>query len=100
MKPQTFPKVKEALKALKEQGHTLTIASSRRNKSLSELTHDLDIADYFSYLVGADDVAQAKTCGVTYGNGTRAELQEAEADYITSSFEELIEVLRTDEYFS
>ena len=131
MKPQVFPKVKETLSMLKEQGYTLTIASSRWHKSLSELTHDLDIAKFISYLVGADDVEKAKpnpepviktlaamgadasqtlvvgdmnvdilmglnagaiTCGVTYGNGTRKELEDAGADYIINSIDELIEI--------
>jgi len=130
MKPQVFPKVKETLSILKEQGYTLTIASSRWHKSLSELTNDLGIGDYISYLVGADDVEKAKpnpepvlktliatgfnanqtlvvgdmnvdilmgknagvkTCGVTYGNGTKRELEEAGADYIINSIDELIE---------
>ena len=43
MKPQVFPKVEETLMNLKEQGYTLTIASSRWHKSLSELTRDLGI---------------------------------------------------------
>ncbi len=60
MKPQAFPKVKETLAMLKEQGFTLTIASSRWHKSLSELTHDLGIATFLSCLVGADDVEKAK----------------------------------------
>lgn len=131
MKPQAFPKVKETLRMLKEQGYTLTIASSRWHKSLSELTHDLGIAEFISYLVGADDVehakpnpepvlktlaatgfkpsqalvvgdmnvdilmgsnAGAKTCGVTYGNGTRSELEEAGADDIINSIDELIDI--------
>lgn len=131
MKPQVFPKVRETLQALKEQGLTLTIASSRWHKSLSELTHDLQIAEYISYLVGADDVvkakpdpepvlktlsamgfkasealvvgdmnvdilmgrnAGAKTCGVTYGNGTKQELEEAGADYLIDSIDELLTV--------
>ena len=131
MKPQVFPSVRETLRALKEQGCTLTIASSRWHKSLSELTHDLAIAEYISYLVGADDVAKAKpnaepvlrtlsatgfsasetlvvgdmnvdilmgvnagahTCGVTYGNGTQRELEEAGADFIIDSIDKLIEI--------
>lgn len=131
MKPQVFPKVKETLPALKERGYTLTIASSRSHKSLIELTHDLKIADYISFLVGADDVEKAKpnpepvlktltatgfdasqtlvvgdmnvdilmglnagarTCGVAYGNGTKRELEEAGADYIIDSIDELIEI--------
>jgi phosphoglycolate phosphatase len=34
-----------------------------------------------------------KTCGVTYGNGSKRELEEAGADYIINSFEELIEIV-------
>ena len=132
MKPQVFPMVRETLLALKKQGLTLTIASSRWHKSLSELTHDLQIAEYISYLVGADDVlkakpnpepvlktlsamgfkasetlvvgdmnvdilmgknAGAKTCGVTYGNGTGKELEEAGADFLIDSIDELICIL-------
>lgn len=37
--------------------------------------------------------AGAKTCGVTYGNGTREELQQAGADYVINHFEELLEIL-------
>lgn len=37
--------------------------------------------------------AGAKTCGVTYGNGTRRELEEAGADYIIDSFDELMGLL-------
>ena len=132
MKPQVFPMVRETLLALKKQGLTLTIASSRWHKSLSELTHDLQIAEYISYLVGADDVlkakpnpepilkilsvmgfkasetlvvgdmnvdilmgknAGAKTCGVTYGNGTGKELEEAGADFLIDSIDKLICIL-------
>lgn len=130
IKPQTFPKVVETLSALKRQGLTLAIASSRSHASLVELTQDLGISDVISYLIGADDVekakpnpepvlnilaalgfdasetlvvgdmnvdilmgvrAGAKTCGVTYGNGTKRELEEADADYIIDSIDELIE---------
>ena len=37
--------------------------------------------------------AGTKTCGVTYGNGSKRELEEAGADYIINSFEELIEIV-------
>lgn len=133
IKPQVFPHVMETLSTLKEQGYTLTIASSRSHKSLSELTHDLDIAKYFSFLVGADDIEKAKpnpepvlftlsstgfdasqalvvgdmnvdilmgvnagtkTCGVTYGNGTIEELEEAGADYIINCIDQLTEILK------
>lgn len=131
IKPQAFPHVVETLFILKEKGFTLTIASSRSHASLSELTKEMGISDCISYLIGADDVENAKphpepvlktlaamqfeatetlvvgdmsvdilmgvnagtkTCGVTWGNGTRKELQEAGADYIIDSMEELIEI--------
>lgn len=131
IKPQAFPHVVETLFILKEKGFTFTIASSRSHASLSELTKEMGISDCISYLIGADDVENAKphpepvlktlaamqfeatetlvvgdmsvdilmgvnagtkTCGVTWGNGTRKELQEAGADYIIDSMEELIEI--------
>ena len=131
--PKAFPDVVKTLATLKEQGFTLTIASSRSHKSLTELTHDMGIAEYISYLIGADDVkdakpkpepvlktltalhfeasetlvvgdmavdvlmgthAEAKTCGVTWGNGTRKELEEAGADYIIDRIDELIEIVK------
>ena len=127
--PEAFPSVVKTLKALKEQGFVLTIASSRSRNSLTELTRDMGIADYISYLIGADDVKEAKprpepvlktlaamqfdasetlvvgdmavdilmganagtkTCGVTWGNGSREELTEAGANVIIDSMEELI----------
>ena len=129
--PEAFPSVVKTLKILKEQGFTLTIASSRSRNSLTELTHNMGIADYISYLIGADDVkeakpkpepvlktlatmqfeanetlvvgdmvvdilmganAGAKTCGVTWGNGTKEELQKAGADFIIDNMQELIEI--------
>lgn len=36
--------------------------------------------------------AGTKTCGVTYGNGTKRELEEAGADHIINSIDELISV--------
>ena len=37
-----------------------TIASSRSRNSLTELTHNMGLADYISLLLGADDVKEAK----------------------------------------
>lgn len=127
--PQPFPTVVETLTALKEQGYTLAIASSRSHASLARLVIDMGFADSITYLIGADDVAHAKpdpepvlnildtlgftaaetlvvgdmavdilmgsragakTCGVTWGNGTRHELSEAGADHIIERMEELI----------
>ena len=130
--PEAFPGVVKTLKILKEQGSILTIASSRSHNSLMELTHNMGIADYISYLLGADDVKEAKpkpepvlktlatmhydasetlvvgdmavdiqmganagtkTCGVTWGNGTREALNETGADYIIDRMEELIDIV-------
>ncbi len=129
IKPDAFPGVIETLAELSKQGYTLTIASSRSRASLVELTHNMGISDYISYLIGADDVVEAKpkpepvlktlvakgfsseetlvvgdmavdilmgssagarTCGVTWGNGSRKDLEEAGADFIIDSMEELL----------
>jgi len=131
MKPQSFPMVRETLTALKDQGYILAIASSRSHSSLEELSNRMGIADSLSYLIGADDVknakpnpepvlnilaafgmeasqtlvvgdmavdilmgirAGAKTCGVTWGNGTKEELEKAGANAVISSMSELMEL--------
>jgi phosphoglycolate phosphatase len=92
----------------------------------------MGIANYISFILGADDVKEAKpnpepvlktlaemsfdaaetlvvgdmavdiqmganagamTCGVTYGNGTKRELEKAGADYIINSIDELIGIM-------
>ena len=132
IQPEAFPGVVETLSFLHQKGFTLTIASSRSRNSLTELTRNMGIADYISYLLGADDVkeakpkpepvlktladmhydagetlvvgdmavdiqmganAGAKTCGVTWGNGTRDELVQAGADYIIDNMEELLRIV-------
>ena len=37
--------------------------------------------------------AGARTCGVTWGNGSRRDLEEAGADHIIDSIEELLSLL-------
>jgi phosphoglycolate phosphatase len=130
--PQAFPGVVETLSILHQKGLTLTIASSRSHSSLTELTHNMGIADYISYLIGADDVTEAKpkpepvlrtladmhfdasetlvvgdmavdiqmganagakTCGVTWGNGTKNELVNAGATFIINKMEDLIDIV-------
>lgn len=131
-KPQAFPQVKETMAALREKGFTLTIASSRSHASLVELTKEMQIAACVSYLIGADDVKNAKphpepvlntlaathfgadetlvvgdmpvdimmgahagarTCGVTWGNGSRQELEAAGADYVIDRMEDVWEAV-------
>ena len=134
IQPKAFPGVVETLSVLHQNGFTLTIASSRSRNSLMELTRNMSIADYISYILGADDVKEAKpkpepvlktlaempydasqtlvvgdmavdiqmganagtkTCGVTWGNGTKDELVQAGADYIIDNIEELIGIVKT-----
>lgn len=135
--PEAFPGVVETLSILHQNGFTLTIASSRSHNSLTELTRNMGIADYISYLLGADDVKEAKpkpepvlktladmhfdagetlvvgdmavdilmganagtkTCGVTWGNGTKDELKNAGATFIIDRMEEILENVQTSGY--
>ena len=56
----TFPHVIETLHQLHEQGYTLTIASSRSNRSLMEFVNDMHLNDVIPYVLGAEDVTHAK----------------------------------------
>ena len=57
-----------------------------------EATQTLVVGDMnVDILMGVN--AGTKTCGVTYGNGTKRELEEAGADYIINSINELIEIV-------
>ena len=58
--PEAFPAVVETLSILHQKGFVLTIASSRSRNSLMELTRNMGIANYISYILGADDVKEAK----------------------------------------
>ena len=125
-----YPGVYETLKSLKQQGLTLTIASSRSHASLDQYVTELGLSSIISYVLGADDVQEGKpqpeaifktldkygfsaeealmvgdsifdiqmginagtrTCGVSYGNGTRESLSPAER--IIDDFRELIELI-------
>ena len=127
----TFPHVIETLHLLHEQVYTLTIASSRSNRSLMEFVNDMHLNEIIPYVLGAEDVTRAKphpepvlqtlkvygckpedalvvgdtwydiemgrragvrTCGVTYGNGTREELADAGADFLIDDFGELASI--------
>lgn len=133
IQPEAFPGVVETLSVLHQIGFTLTIASSRSRNSLTELTRNMGIANYISYILGADDVKEAKpkpepvlktladmhfdagetlvvgdmsvdilmgtnagarTCGVTWGNGTREELEKAGANFIIDKMEDLLAIVK------
>lgn len=55
-----FPHVRETLARLHQQGITLTIASSRSRETLDEFLQRMQLNQFVSLIVGADDVAQAK----------------------------------------
>ena len=59
-KPVLFPHVKETLTWLKEHGIKMTVASSRTTFSLHDLLDSLEIADYFDYVLGSEDVTHSK----------------------------------------
>lgn len=131
-KVPTFPHVLDTLHLLSKKGYTMTIASSRSNRSLMEYVHDMGLKEIIPYVLGADDVTHAKphpepvlmtlqrfgcqtedtivvgdtrydiemgrnagvqTCGVTYGNGTRQELEDAGANYLIDDFKTLVDIL-------
>lgn len=60
MPPTLFPGVRDTLKALKDAGAVLTIATSRNTPSLEFFLEKLDIAKYFSYQLGGDDTKLLK----------------------------------------
>ncbi|MCH5223451.1 MAG: HAD family hydrolase [Muribaculaceae bacterium] len=55
-----FPGVKETLSKLKEAGCRFAIATSRSRKSVEELTRQLGLRDFFTYMLGGDDVSEGK----------------------------------------
>ena len=58
--PKLFPHVKQTLETLYEKGCKITVASSRGTKSLTDFLREMDIAQYISYVLGADDVKLPK----------------------------------------
>lgn len=55
-----FPHVLETMKLLAEKGFTLTIATSRSHASVVQFLTDMGLISQVSYILGADDVEQAK----------------------------------------
>ena len=60
MVPALFPGVKETLEILHAKGYILTVASSRETDSLKSFLERMGIAPYFDYVLGAEDVVNAK----------------------------------------
>ena len=55
-----FPGVIDTLKRLHDRGLTITIASSRSHHSLADFVKELQLGEYITYVLGADDTNKAK----------------------------------------
>ena len=55
-----FPGVIDTLKELHKKGLTITIASSRSHHSLENFVKELELQEYITYVLGADDTKKAK----------------------------------------
>jgi phosphoglycolate phosphatase len=128
-----FPHVVDTLRILHEAGIRLTVASSRSHMTLDSYVSNLGLAPYITYILGVEDVEDAKPgpgpvlktiddfglraeeclvvgdtkydilmahnagvkgVGVTYGNGSREELETAGAEWLIDDFAELINICR------
>jgi phosphoglycolate phosphatase-like HAD superfamily hydrolase len=128
-----FPHVVDTLRRLHEAGIRLTVASSRSHMTLDSYVSNLGLAPYITYILGVEDVEDAKPgpgpvlktmddfglraeeclvvgdtkydilmahnagvkgVGVTYGNGSRVELEAAGAEWLIDDFEELIDICK------
>lgn len=58
--PILFPNMKEFLELLSKNGIVSTIATSRRNGSCKEFLNQMEISQYFSYVLGAEDTKLLK----------------------------------------
>jgi phosphoglycolate phosphatase len=129
---RSFPHVQDTIQKLFENGHILSIATSRGRQSLGMLMNQLKIDQYITTFMCDQDVTEKKpapemvlkiqkqtstqsdetivvgdtiydiemgqragcrTCGVTYGNNSREELQQQGADYIIDDFAELLNII-------
>ena len=121
-----FANVVQTVERMHAAGLTLTIASSRGRDSLPSLVRSIGSADDVTHakphpepvlltlehlgakpeetlVVGdmAFDIemgrrADTLTCGVTYGNGTPAELEEAGANWVIDDFAQLLNILSVE----
>lgn len=128
-----FPHVVDTLRRLHEAGIRLTVASSRSHMTLDSYVSNLGLAPYITYILGVEDVEDAKPgpgpvlktmddfglraeeclvvgdtkydilmahnagvkgVGVTYGNGSREELEAAGAEWLIDDFAELIDICK------
>ncbi len=129
-----FPHVLETIQTLHRQGIEITIASSRSHQTLDAYVRDLQLGDYIHYILGVEDVQDAKpgpgpvlktlkdlgrlpeecivvgdtkydiqmahnagvkAVGVTYGNGSREEMEEENTEWIIDDFAQMIDVCKS-----
>lgn len=55
-----FPGVKQTLQQMKQNGLLLSVATSRTHVSLNQLATDLEINTFFDFMLGCEDVDNAK----------------------------------------
>ena len=126
-----FPGVVDTLQSLHQRGLCLTVASSRSHATLDAYIEQLGLGRYIRYIIGVEDVADAKpgpgpvlrtmrdlgfqaneclvvgdtkydiimahnagvkAVGVTYGNGSRQEIEESGAEWIIDRFADLLNI--------
>lgn len=58
--PKPFPHVLDTMRSLASKGVILTIASSRSNTSLHGFVEEMGMEPYVKYVIGAEDVVNAK----------------------------------------
>jgi len=62
--PTIFPDVVDTLEWLKQHDIACTIATSRNTPSLREFLTKLELTSYFPYVLGGNDTALLKQCGI------------------------------------
>ena len=93
-----FPATHYAVSDEKREQALLEIENEMRERveffrSQHKLIEAQRIEERTKYDIEMGSRAGTRTCGVTYGNGSRRELQEAGADYLIDDFEEILKCL-------
>lgn len=129
---QLFPGIHELVMSLRDQGHILTIATSKSRKSAEPMIDLYWGPDIFSHIIADEDVenkkpnpdmihrlieqtgsctesvimigdtiydiqmgkaAGVRTCGVSWGNHSREQLEGASPDYVVDSVDRLAGII-------
>lgn len=131
---QLFPGIHELVVSLRDQGYTLTIATSKSRKSTQPMIDLYWGPDVFSHVIADEDVenkkpnpdmihrlmeqtssspelvimigdtiydiqmgkaAGVRTCGVSWGNHSRGQIEKASPDYVVNSVAELANTIKS-----